>query len=458
MTSCTILKEFAGEERLPPWFGAISLALLACALAALWSANVLTMIVSWAIYDLLKAVGYIAAGGTRRGAIRGLVIGGLATLLLWSGLLLAQKGLDSGQWSLLKLGEARARLWALAGLLRLWLYPLHLPALGRSGVKAPHALPLMLDPVLGWGLWLRFISLNDGAVAGGSWALVPAALAFALGGLLAWISESRRCSLPWISMAVNGLVLLAAGLAGQAGIAIVAVGSMTWLLGTTLLYLAEGVQGETLWRDIPALVGALTLLGIPLTPGFVASASLMGEILPGEHLGWVIAFFAGYAFMLPSLTRWLLGSLSSMPDKGWLSCDWPPPSSLVIEMAALGVPTLLLIMTGLYPPMLFREISVPSLGASLAAPGGKAWGLWLAALAAGGVLVWVGERWRLKMKLWLTAIHDLLCLEWFYGALIGAFERGLGLLRVADEVIGGAGALLWSLILFLILLLTWGGK
>ena len=42
--------------------------------------------------------------------------------------------------------------------------------------------------------------------------------------------------------------------------------------------------------------------------------------------------------------------------------------------------------------------------------------------------------------------------------LVGALERGLGVFRVVDEIVGGAGALLWSWLLFLILLLIWSGK
>jgi hypothetical protein len=61
------------------------------------------------------------------------------------------------------------------------------------------------------------------------------------------------------------------------------------------------------------------------------------------------------------------------------------------------------------------------------------------------------------MGLLLGAVHDVLRLEWFYSAVAGAFDRGLSVFRVANEVVGGAGALLWSLLLFLLLLLVWGG-
>ena len=40
----------------------------------------------------------------------------------------------------------------------------------------------------------------------------------------------------------------------------------------------------------------------------------------------------------------------------------------------------------------------------------------------------------------------------------GAMEQGLRALRVVDEVVGGAGTLLWSLLLFLLFLLVWSSR
>ncbi|MBN1977673.1 MAG: hypothetical protein JW918_09755 [Anaerolineae bacterium] len=62
---------------------------------------------------------------------------------------------------------------------------------------------------------------------------------------------------------------------------------------------------------------------------------------------------------------------------------------------------------------------------------------------------------RDRIEFLLDAIHDFLRLEWLYDVVVGAMDRGLGAIRAADEVVGGAGALLWSLLLFLLLLLIW---
>jgi hypothetical protein len=84
------------------------------------------------------------------------------------------------------------------------------------------------------------------------------------------------------------------------------------------------------------------------------------------------------------------------------------------------------------------------------------WVLWVVSLAGGGVLAWQEEALRPKIGLLLSAIHDLLSLEWLYSAVVGALDRGFSVLRAADQVVGGGGALLWSWLLFLLLLLVWG--
>jgi hypothetical protein len=120
----------------------------------------------------------------------------------------------------------------------------------------------------------------------------------------------------------------------------------------------------------------------------------------------------------------------------------------------LGLPTLLLIVTGLHPPFLVGGVQVPTLGALLAMPGLTGWLLWVISLAVGGVLAWQDGAIRSRIELLLSAIHDLLCLEWLYTAVVGALDRGLSVVRAADEVVGGGGALLWSWVLFLLLVLV----
>jgi hypothetical protein len=119
---------------------------------------------------------------------------------------------------------------------------------------------------------------------------------------------------------------------------------------------------------------------------------------------------------------------------------------------------LLLVSAGLYPPVLLLGADVPGFGALLRTPGLAGWLLWLVALAAGGILAWQDENLRPRLRILFNALYDFLRLEWFYDALGGALDRGLNVLRLSDAMIGGAGALLWSWLLFLIILLMWGHR
>lgn len=454
ITCSAILVGLGRTEGPHPRLAATLLALLSAGLAALWAANLLTMIVIWAIYDLLHAAGRIAAGGSGRTAVRSLILGCLATLALWSGVLLANGGAGSELWSLVALSGAPLTLWVVAGLLRLWVYPLHLSTPDDLGAAQSLAAPLLLGPVIGWGLWLRLVQANGGSIPGNTWVSIVAAATLAVGGFLAWSCESPRRMLPWIGMGVSGAVLLTAGLAGDSAITVIAADSVAWALGLAVLLLSDGLQREALWWNIPPLVGALALMGVVLTLGFVADEVLIGGLTKGGSPGGGGAFFVGYLFLVPSLVRWLLLRPSSpFPRKegGW-------GIRSVARVVGLGVPALLLILAILPPSLLTDDVLVPSLSPLFATPGLTGWLLLAVSLAGGGVLAWQERNLRPKIQLFLSAAHDLLRLEWLYDAVAGALDRGLSMLRAAGEVVGGAGALLWSWLLFFLLLLVWVGR
>jgi NADH:ubiquinone oxidoreductase subunit 5 (subunit L)/multisubunit Na+/H+ antiporter MnhA subunit len=260
-------------------------------------------------------------------------------------------------------------------------------------------------------------------------------------------------------MGANGAVLLAVGLAGESAATIIVAGSVGWALGVAVLSLTDGWRRESPWWNVPALVGVLSLLGMPLTLGFVTVATLFGEIVREGRIEWGgVIFWAtlfGYLFLIPSLVRRLLISPPSpLPDRWGL---------VVARGVGLGLPALLLVAAGLYSPLLVFVGSeagsdgAPALISLFTRPGLVGWLLWAVGIACGGLLAWQEKVIRARMGLLLGAIHDVLRLEWFYSAVAGAFDRGLSLFRVANEVVGGAGALLWSLLLFLLLLLVWGG-
>ncbi len=454
VTCCSFLVEMSRGDVFHSRSTATLLTLLSAGLLTLWSFNILTLVVSWAIYDLLQMMAHIAAGGSVRTAIRCLVMGSAATLFLWTGAVLSGSGADSELWPLIIPSEAALTLWAVAGLLRLWGFPFHMAVPDDLDAAPPRAAPLFLGPVLGWGLWLRLCTVNGGVIPDDAWIPTLAVGTLALGSLLAWSSESPRRSLPWIGMAANGALLLVAGFAGTSAIAVIIAGSVGWALAMAVFFLGDGWQKSLLW-NIPMVPALLTLLGTPFTVGFVTAVSLLGGLVQGGRVAWGTAFWGtlfGYLFLIPSLVRrMLVPPLSPLPERFGM---------ILARGIGLGVPTLFLIVTGLYPPLLIGAdvgSQLSSLGSLLAGPGLVGWALWAAVLVLGGVIAWQERILRPRIDLLFNAVHDILRLEWFYDSLTGALGRGLNVFQAANEIVGGAGALLWSLVLFLLLVLVWGG-
>ena len=438
-----------GEEPHPRLLAALQ-TLVAAGVLALWAANLLTLLISWAIYDVLQAAGHLASGRSTRAAVRSLVFGSLATLLLWGGAVLSGDGVGGELWSLMTLRGPQMTLWTAAGILRLGAYPFHLAAPEDTGSASSLAVPLSLGPIMGWGLWIRLASANGGVVPGGTWVPILGSVNLAVGGFMAWCCEQPQRRIARVGLGVAGAILLAAGLAGENAVGVIASGSVVWTLGLGIVSLGDGLHRKAPWWSIPGLVGAAALLGLPLTLGFVTEANLLGGLARAGRLGRGGAFLLGNLFLVPALTRWLLTEPSFPPaDRRWLA---------VVRGIGLGAPLLLLIVAGFYPPLLHGDLSAPSQGELFELPDLVGWLLWAVSLAGGGVLAWQDAALCSKLGLWLSAAHDLLSLEWLYGVVMGALDRGFSVLQRADEVVRGGGALLWSWFLFLLLLLVWGSR
>ncbi len=445
------------------------LILLSAGLAVLWSANPFTTMVCWSLYDGAYVLGWLAVEGRREDAIRVWILGTSASLLLWVGVLVAGEGIGTVRWALIPPAGVKMNYWTLAGLLRLGVYPLHLSVPRHVDADSPIVGAMLLSPVLGWGLWIRLASASDYALPLGPWAAMLALLTVVGGGILAWTASSSRESRAWISMGANGSLLLAAvllslwggeeGMSQEGIVPLMTLGATGWMLGTAVLFsggeftLSQIQRLTTLPQSIPSFVGALSLIGTPLTLGFVGQASLMNSLVRGARWGWIVALFFGHLLLAAALTRWLIRSDSD----GWRSSGLGGRIAWGLGLAGLAGP---LIAFGVAPSLLASGLDVrfpSSLGSLLALPPSLGWLLWGGAVALGVGLAWLDASLRPRISLWLYAIHDVVLLDWVYSLLIGAIERGLGVLRVLDDVLGGRGALLWACILLLVWVLTVGG-
>ncbi|MFW6115565.1 MAG: hypothetical protein ACOC7Y_00725 [Chloroflexota bacterium] len=458
--ACSLYLTELGRNSSPrPRLVAVSLGLLAVGLSAIWSATPFTMIVTWALSDLLLFPGLLIDGAGRGTSVRALAFGAASTLLLWAGALAAGDGMGNVQWPLIPPGGVKMTIWMVAALLRIGAYPLHLSALTRTGSTSPLAAILLLSPVIGWGLWIRLAVVNGGTPPAATWVAVVALLTVTAGGLLAWTARRSRDARPFIAMGANGVVLLSStwialsgggqGTAGGVPLAVVPLGVVGWLLGTVVLFLGSGVpwhrifQRRALVTSVPSLIGALSLSGVPLTLGFVAES----YVLSGEPWGPRLAFFAGRVFLVAALGRWLL-------EPPPLEEDVALPRQVSLAAGAIA-PAFFLVLTGLAPALVLSGVPGLSLADLFAGQSLISWLLWVVSVLLGGVLVWQDVVIRKDGSRMLAAVHNLVLLDWTYRLLSGAVEHGLAVIRTLDEILGGRGALLWSLILFLVLVLAW---
>ncbi|MGD2143710.1 MAG: hypothetical protein PVF54_04440 [Anaerolineae bacterium] len=466
VATCFLLLADLGRGRnASPRLAAVSLVLLGAALAALWTASPLTTIISWALYDLFLLLGQIAAGCTARDAVRSLAAGCLSGLLLTAGVFVHENGMGTVQWVLMPPGGASTTVWLLAALLRIGAYPVHGSIPGRVASSSPLVTALRLSPVIGWGLLLRLLVVGDGVLAVGAWAKTAAFLTLAAGGFLGWTAKSSDAIRRWIGVAGSGAVLLGAVMAsvdGTPGVRpdgfpmTVALGAASWVFGMTVLHLGGGLErkevlsAERLPCSLPSLLGAMSLIGAPLTLGLVTGSSVLRGLVREGQWGWGVGFFVGQAWLVAAVARWLFP-----PD---------PPRVLAkgeggrfgepTRVAALLGPALSLALAGVAPSLLLSGSSGLSLGILVAGPGPIGWLLWATASLLGGIIRWQDANLRPGLSHWLDVLHDFVRLDWAYDLVVGTIEQGFAIVRVVDDILGGKAALLWSLILLLILILV----
>ena len=458
-----------GRDEVVLRLGVVVFALWSGGLAAVWSASPFTTIVCWALYDAVSVAGWIIAGAKADVTVRGLALGTGSGLLLWAGTLLGGGGIGSVPWALMPPGGTKMGYWTLAGLMRLGAYPLHLLVPRDVRSDSPLVGSLFLSPVLGWALWMRVASGGQTALPVGGWTVTLAALTLVAGGVLAWTASLARDSRAWIGMGVNGTALLAAvlmmlgsggeSLGGEALRARMAVVSVGWMLATALLFAGGGValgkvlRPGALPRSIPSVIGALSVMGVPITVGFVGASYVVNGLMAGG--GWACAccFFVGHVLLVAAVLRWLFEDDGvRAKDEGWLG---QMASGIGLGGLAAG-----LVALGVLPRIVggsFGAASRVTFGALVSTRGPAGWLLWGGAILLGVCLAWFDPVIRPRIALWLDLVHDAAVLDWVYRLVEGAFERGFGVLRVVDDVLGGRGALLWASVLLLVLILLIGG-
>jgi formate hydrogenlyase subunit 3/multisubunit Na+/H+ antiporter MnhD subunit len=424
---------------------ALILMVAGAGMAALFVTSFVALVVAWGAVDVLLGAALLPHGhkGRRRAGLA-LLSGLLATSALWAASLLNQTEGISNFIHLADFAGQSATLLQVALVLRLGLVPLHLWRPIDLDAEPGQLIPLVVVPtLLGFDLLTYLPALTAGLP---SVLFALAALTVLVGGFVAWSESEERLSLAGVVVAETGLAVLAVANAGEQAVATAIAAAVAWSLGVTVFALMPGWSGRQFWHSVPSLLTLLSLLGIPAFLGFVVRFTAYSG-LEADLLVLSVAIL-GEAFVVAALVRlWFWAEPRPLPSNGWLQGAY-----LVLFIGL----SLLLLYTGLTPEILARRIDGTALLAlnEFMDQGGIAgWAGWALPLVGGLTLFLAGEGLRQRLESGWRGLGGLLRLEWVYG-LVYLLIRQVGrLLRGVSSIVEGEGALLWTVVILLIIVL-----
>ena len=438
----------------------MDLAVLACALLFVGSANVLTTLFTWVLLDLAillrGAVMPFAAVGATRPTMgdQSRVLSLLGAFLLLLGLLPA--GVSGPAQPLLggTLPAETVTLMMVAGAIRAGVYPFHLWLLpqDKRSINLSERLLDHMPPVL-CGLWLMAWAADLGGLR---FLAAPEVLAVQVvmvlaAALAAFTAEDQPSFTAFVLIAAAGMAVLAGALSSLPGprgfiwaVTVFALGGALWLIG------------DQVWRawgwQIPVSVGALALAGVPFTPGFISQASY-AELMTS---GWLfVPLYIIYLLAQSLLVAAVLRSWN-FPTPHVEERDPKYFMRLLIACLALGLP---LAVSGFLPSLTMAISGVydaipPGLGNPPTVVAG--WQVWLTLaipLAVGYGLVQLQPRWRAGMGDWPARVSNVSQLNWLYQVVMWGVDQTAQTMGNGLRVLEGSGYLGWFLVFLLAILL-----
>lgn len=442
------------------------LALLAAGLSFIFSANLITLCLSWVIFDLtfLWALAASDHGGSRmRSVPRILNLNCLACLSLLAAALLLGQGDDSLSLRSSSISTPVFGLILLAALVRAGLYPLHLwMPIGVQASLASRSLLHLVTASAGLYLLARLsawpngvVSLSkDGGLPYGQALIIASSLAFAIGALLAWAEADLSKILSFIMMSQVGYAIASLAIAKPPTRVVILWPSLNLVLCLGLLFLSQDrFEPGNSWPRAASGLAIASLVGVPLTSGFVGRWHLYHSLLTGSHLAFLALSLLAEIFLFAALLRmWSAVSIN------------PSPSELayerlsVVGAALLAAPILIL---GLHPPVLRPLIEVvpfPTLVGLLRSTTIARWVAFFLPPLGGYLLQRHRQRIFDPIEIFWLKLSTALRLEWLYSLLGQIVTGAAGTLEIVGRVSEGKGYLSWIAVMGLLVFLFLRGR
>jgi len=442
------------------------LALLAAGLSFAFSANLITLCLSWVVFDLafLWALAASNPGGSRMTSPPGLggTEGGrlirivprilnlscLACLSLLAAALLL--GDDSLPLRSSSLSAPVFGLILLAALVRVGLYPLHLwIPIGVEASLPARSLLHLVPTSAGLYLLARLSISVNGGVPFGQVLAITGGLAFLVGALLAWIETDPSQTLSFVMISQVGYTILSLAIASLPTMVVILLLGLNLVLCLGLLFLSQDrSELGSLWVRAATGLAMASLAGVPLTLGFVGRWHLHHSLLTASHLALLALSLLAETFLFAALLRmWSAITIRVFPPQ------FAYQRSSVVGGALLAAPVIVL---GLYPPMLrflMEAVSFPTIADLLPATTVTQWAVLFLPLLGGYLLQHHRQRIFDPVEtLWLK-LAAILRLEWFHGLISQIVDGAAGALRTVGRVSEGRGYLGWMVVVGLLVFL-----
>ncbi|MEP7356407.1 MAG: hypothetical protein ABI847_04160 [Anaerolineales bacterium] len=415
------------------------------ALMSIFSENVLTRVVAWALLDIIYFLSllWLAEGESLEPqAVLNLTFNAAGTLCAVAAAVLISRTSATLSLRDAALTPQSTVLMTLAAIFRLGLFPLHL------------ALPTEVTLRQGVGTLIRLIpaavaleTLSRLALFGFSetvrpWLAVFALAALVVGAFQLWNSADPRHGLIYLVIAQSGVAVLAGLWGGAQGALALTVTTLTLIMGGALIYLSSGHDEQRPWPTALPLVGVAAIGGLPLTVGFLGVGHLYASLIAAG--GW---YWLALAVIVLAQSVLVAGLLYAV--------FWPgvsleaEPVTFAAYFGGLSLPAMLLVLTAIFATLpgsiaLMQDLGLlgfSGLGSAVAA-------LLVVISLAAGYALWRFDALIRGFAAPLTGLSlaNITRLDWLY-ALVWNVLRSLGsLVDNVGAILEGEGAILWALV------------
>lgn len=433
---------YPGRDRPGP--RAVSLLLLATAIASVFASNLLTLALTWGLFDLVFVAAVLLRSGPQLGrrAATAIVLNATSTVCVWIATLLIENAHDSLYWHLIDLAAGPAGWLAAAAVLRLGVYPLHqwLPIELEQGPDRA-ALLFSIPPAVGLALWARLALTQNLPPT----SIVPqlAIISAMVGGILAWQSSPAPRSWSYIALSLASLAVVQVGSVGAEGPSgMLTVAALNFLFMVVSLFIARSFTWRAPWWSASAIVASLSIAGVPGTLGFIVRQQTLVGLTQSNNWLWLVGCVLAETLLIAAVLR-----------TGFTPQDAAPPTGVLrrisfgLGLATSALPLIALPLVAGWLPL------VPSLSTLFGRMTGISWLAWLAPIVLGVLLAWRAPRLAASAPetagstpIWVSVLR----LDWLNAALSFLMQRLTTVLRGLASVIEGEGGLIWAIIIIIV--------